>query len=129
MMSERAQACFAKYRENLTLAQRMEEQLPDNKGWNCVVRFYAAVHLVNAYIIDKSHIRFDPALAEHTERKRAMDHCPELRDAPKRYRQLKDISEAVRYDAGFKYTHENDRDAKALFEKVVAIVEPKLKKA
>src|ERR1700739_2299514 len=104
MMSDRAKAGYEKFKKNAALAERIEEKLPDDNEWACVVRFYAAVHLMNTYLIDKSQVRFDPASAEHTERKKAMDRCPELRDAPKRYRQLKDISESVRYDAGFKYT-------------------------
>jgi hypothetical protein len=128
MMSERAQASFAKFQENVARAARIEEKLPDDEAWSCVVRFYAAVHLINAYLIDKSQVRFDPASAEHTERKKAMDRCPELRDAPKRYRQLKDISESVRYDAGFKYSDEHHKAVKTHLDRIVAIVEPKIKK-
>ncbi len=128
MMSNRAKLCYEKFKENATLATRIEEKLPDEKAWTCVVRFYAAVHLMNTYLIDKSHIRLDPASAEHTERKKAMDRCPELRDAPKRYRQLKDISESVRYDAGFQYTDDHHKDVKANLDKIIAIVEPKIKK-
>ena len=54
MMSDRAQACFAKFQENVARAARIEEKLPDDKAWSCVVRFYAALHLVNAYMIDKA---------------------------------------------------------------------------
>src|SRR5437867_3038201 len=129
MMSERATACYTKFKENAALAARLESRMPDDKAWSCVVRFYAAVHLMNAYLIDKGHVRFDPGFAEHTERKRAMDQCPELRDAPKRYRQIKDISESVRYDAGFKFTDEHHKDVKANLDKIIAIVEPKIKKA
>ena len=129
MMSERARACYERFRENVALAARIEQKLPDDKAWSCVVRFYAAVHLINAYLIDKSRVRFDPASAEHTERKKAMDQCPELRDAPKRYRQLKDISESVRYDAGFRYTDEHHKNVRAHLDKIIAIVDPKIKKA
>jgi hypothetical protein len=58
-----------------------------------------------------------------------MDRCPELRDAPNRYRQLKDISESVRYDAGFRYSNEHHKDVKSQLDRITAIVEPKLKKA
>jgi hypothetical protein len=129
MMSDRAQACLEKFKANAALAVRIEEKLPDDKAWSCVVRFYAAVHLMNTYLIDKSHVHFDPVAAEHTERRRAMERCPELRDAPKRYRQLKDISESVRYDAGFQYTDEHHTYVKAILAKIAAIVEPKIKKA
>ena len=127
-MSARAQACFEKFQENVARAARIEEKLPEDKAWSCVVRFYAALHLINAYMIDKSQVRFDPASAEQAERKRAMDRCPELRDTPKRYRQLKDISESVRYDAGFKYSDEHHKDAKTNLDRIIAIVEPKIKK-
>jgi hypothetical protein len=66
MMSNRAQACFEKFEENVARAARIEEKLPEDKAWSCVVRFYAAVHLMNAYLIDKSQVRFDPGSAEHT---------------------------------------------------------------
>ncbi len=128
MMSNRAQVCYGKYQKNVALAERLEERLPDDRDWNCVVRFYAALHLVTAYLIDRSHVRFDPGSAEHAGRKKAMDRCPELRDAPRRYRQLKDISESVRYDAGFRYTDENGKEVKMHLERIVAIVEPKLNK-
>src|SRR5260370_792699 len=129
MMSHRAKACYEKLKENAALATRIEEKLPDDKAWSCVVRFYAAVHLVNSYLIDKSQVRFDPASAEHTERKKAMDRCPELRDAPKRYRQLKDVSESVRYDAGFKYADVHHAIVQSNLDKIIGIVDPKIKKA
>jgi hypothetical protein len=62
------------------------------------------------------------------ERKAAMDKCPELRDAPKKYRELKDLSERARYDATWEYTPARHDMAKAFLAKIVAIVEPKLKK-
>jgi hypothetical protein len=129
MMSDHAKACYAKFKENIALAARIELKLPDDKAWSCVVRFYAALHLMNAYLIDKGHVQFDPGSAEHMERKKAMDHCPELRDAPKRYRQLKDISESVRYDAGFGYTDVHHAIVQSNLDKIIGIVDPKIKKA
>jgi hypothetical protein len=128
MMSEKANRCYDRYKQNVALAAEMEEQLDDDRGWSCVVRFYAALHLVNTYLIDKSNIRFDPASTEHKERKAAMERCPELRDAPQKYRHLKDLSESTRYDAGFEFTAEHRKFSKAMLDKIVAIVEPKLKK-
>jgi hypothetical protein len=52
--------------------------------------------LINAYLIDKGNVRFDPSSSEHQERKNALARCPELRDAPDKYRKLKDLSESVR---------------------------------
>lgn len=129
MMSSRAHACWLKFQENFALATRIEETLPDDRAWSCVVRFYAALHLLNAYLIDKPSIRFDPSAAEHAERKKALERSPELREASKRYRQLKDASEAVRYDAGFNYTDEDHKEARVNLDKIVQIVEPKILKA
>src|ERR1700677_3168897 len=127
MMSEQAKACYEKYKLNLALAAKVERQVPDDLGWSCVVRFYAALHLINAYLIDRSCLHFDPGATEHKERKKAMDRCPELRDAPQKYRQLKDLSESVRYDAGFEYTVEHHKSSKSIFDKIVAIVDSKIK--
>ena len=91
-MSDRAKACYDKFKENLALAKRIDLALPGDRAWSCVVRFYAAVHLLNAYLIDKERVRFDPGSAEHPERKKAMNQCPELRDAPKRYRHLRTLA-------------------------------------
>lgn len=105
----------------------MERQLPDDLGWTCVLRFYAALHLINAYLIDKSR-GFDPGSTEHKERRKALDQRPELRDAPQKYRQLKDISESVRYDAGFYYTAEHHKSSKAFMDRIIAIVDSKIVK-
>jgi hypothetical protein len=123
-MTDQAQECYA----NAAFARRLEEQFPDQTAWSCVVRFYAALHLVNAYLIDKHNVRLDPKTAAHLERKRAMERCPELRDAPHKFRQLKDMSERVRYDATFDYTPEFHRQSVGFFEKIGAIIEPKLRK-
>jgi hypothetical protein len=126
MITEQAQECLARYRHNVELAERIEVHLPEDAGWSCVIRFYAALHLITAYLIEKTNIRFQPSGAAHLDRKRVMEKCPELRDAPKKYRELKDLSESIRYDAGFTYTAQH-RDA-SLFclRRIVAIVEPKL---
>jgi hypothetical protein len=127
-MSDDARDCFQKNLANVVFARKLEEQFPDDAAWSCVIRFYAALHLLNAYLIDKRNARFDPDDAAHVERRRAMECCPELRDAPKKYRELKDLSERVRYDASYSYTPERHRMSKKFLEKIIAIVEPKLKK-
>lgn len=45
MISDRAQACYHKFKENIALAARIEEKLPADIAWSCVVRFYAAAQL------------------------------------------------------------------------------------
>jgi hypothetical protein len=79
-------------------------------------------------LVGKSNVRFNPASTEHKERKSAISQCPELRDAPDKFRRLKDLSELVRYNVDFEYAIEDDAFAKSLLDKIVAIVESKLKK-
>lgn len=128
MMSDAAKHCFDRFRFNLALAEEIDVRLANAGGWSCVVRFYAALHLINAYLIDKENIRFDPGSTEHRERKAGMDQCPELRDAPRKYRQLKDLSESVRYDAGFQFKEEHQKYSMGLLDRIVAIVEAKINK-
>lgn len=71
MMSEKAQKHFERYVHNLALAAEIESLLPRAADWVCVLRFYAALHLTNAYLIDKGNIRFDPDSTEHKERKQS----------------------------------------------------------
>lgn len=125
-MTEESQACYTKFQHNAAFARKLEEAFPDDAAWSCVVRFYAAVHLMNAYLIDKKNVRFDAEAAAHDERRKAMAKCPELREAPAKFRELKDLSERVRYDASYDYTAERHWMPKAFLEKTIAIVEPKL---
>jgi hypothetical protein len=129
MMSESAKKHYARYLENVALAADMEQHMPNDRGWSCVARFYAALHLMNAYLIDKRNVRLKPDATEHKERKAAMAQCPELRDAPDKYRRLKDLSELVRYNVDFEYAEDDREDTIAWLDKIVAIVEPKLKTA
>jgi hypothetical protein len=129
MMSEKAQRYFDRYIQNLAVAAELDQKLADDRGWSSVVRFYAALHLINAYLVDKSNLRFDPTSSEHKERRTALERCPELRDAPDKYRRLKDFSESVRYNVGFEYTQAHNEIAMGWLDKIIAIVEPKLKKA
>ena len=128
-MSDAAAKYHARFLTNIALAKSMDQQFPASRGWDCVVRFYAALHLMNAYLIDKQNIAFDPESTEHKERTYAMSQCPELRDAPVKYRWLKGLSESVRYDVNFVFAEEDRENAVAWLAKIVAIVEPKLKKA
>jgi len=127
MTTDQSKDCFQKYQYHVGLAERIEERLPDDKAWSCVVRFYAALHLVTAYLIDKTDIRFEPSASAHLDRRRAMEKCPELRDAPRKYRELKDLSESVRYDAGFEYASEHHDNSKSCLRRIIAIVEPKIR--
>ena len=67
--------------------------------WIVVLRFYAALHLVQSYLTTK-HNRFDAK--RHNERWSAIRASPELKQGFKTaYRRLQDVSEQVRYDPGF----------------------------
>jgi hypothetical protein len=127
-MNEAAQLHFGRYTHDVELARRIETRLPGDQDWACVAMFYAAMHLMTAYFITKSNVTLDPSSAVHPERKKAMDRCPELKDSRDKYRQLKDLSESVRYDAGFAFGSHHLVQAKAHLARIAAIVEPKLKK-
>ena len=129
MMSDSAKKHYARYLENVSLAADVEQHMPSDRGWNCVVRFYAALHLMNAYLIDKSSVRLKADATEHKERRAALARCPELRDAPDKYRRLKDLGELVRYNVEFVFAESHREDAIVWLAKIVAIVDPKLKKA
>jgi hypothetical protein len=76
MMSEKARRHFDRFTENDAPAAKIESLVPDALPWACVLRFYAALHLINAYLVDKGNIRFDPGATEHKERKQAMGASP-----------------------------------------------------
>jgi hypothetical protein len=128
MMSATAAQYHERFKAAVALAAEMEEQLPHHRGWSYVVRFYAALHLMNAYLLDKQNLRFDPESTEHKARTHAMNRCPELGDAPQKYRHLKNLSEAVRYDLKYAYADEDREKSIAWLEMIIAIVEPKLQK-
>lgn len=128
-MSEDAAKYYAQYLANSALAREMDTHFPVHRGWSCVIRFYAALHLLNAYLIDKPNVDFDPESTEHKERAHALRRCPELRDVPEKYRNLKSLSEDVRYNATYEYSDQDVAKAIAWLAKIIAVVEPKLKKA
>lgn len=128
MMSDLAELCYRKFKQHEALATLLETQAIAEDGWGIVIRFYAGLQLINAYLLGKHNVRIDLSAAAHEDRKQAMARCPELRDVPKNYRALKDLSEDVRYDPRFEFAAHHRDDSKKLFARIVAIVEPKLKK-
>jgi hypothetical protein len=127
-MNEAARAHYERYLHFFALTKRIETTLPNDRDWACVAMFYAAVHLMSAYLVTKHNVTLDPFGAVHPERKRAMDRCPELKDSRDKYRQLKDLSEAVRYDPGFVFGPQHAANAKSYLTRIISIVEPKVKK-
>jgi hypothetical protein len=126
MKQELTRQHYDRYLHFVGLAQRMQAALAGDNDWMCVAMFYAALHLMTAYLVLKANVVFDPGGAAHPDRKKAMDSCPELKDSRTKYRELKDLSEAVRYDPGFVFAAKHLSDAKSHLQKCVAIVEPKL---
>jgi hypothetical protein len=79
-------------------------ELPPACGWCIVVNFYAALHLVDAYLNTK-----DPPIQpqSHTERERRMREFPELHGAKayrfsQAYKRLDNHGRQVRYDMEYK---------------------------
>jgi hypothetical protein len=128
MNNEQAQEHYDRFLRNSRLAEKIETQLEENADWACVTRFYAALHLITAYLGKKSNVHFRPDASGHGDRKRAMRSCPELREAPQRYQELKDLSESVRYDPGFVYAEAHHKSARTCLTKITNIIEPKLKR-
>jgi hypothetical protein len=87
--------------------------------------FYAAVHLLDAYLTTKS---FAFPIDSHRNRNRAIRQSPELRRFGTCYRELQDLSEQIRYDPGFRYQANHHARAKQNLARVVSVVEPKLKR-
>ncbi|HEX3146791.1 MAG TPA: hypothetical protein VHR66_01740 [Gemmataceae bacterium] len=121
---------YDRYSHNVGLAQRIERSLPDDLSWVSVALFYAAVHLLNAYLLSKSSISgFSPTSAVDTSRQKLIeDHCPELKAHSRRYRQLNDLSESVRYDPGLVFSPKHLSGAKADFASYESFLLPKVKK-
>ena len=53
-MSEKSRAHLRRFRHNVSLADRLATSLPGDRDWVCVVRFYAALHLLDAYLSTKT---------------------------------------------------------------------------
>jgi 5'(3')-deoxyribonucleotidase len=115
-----------KARANRVLAVSLEQPLADDPAWCCVVMFYSAVHLMQAYLIGKANIDF--RVEDHHARQRAMDKCPELDRMlgvrQRAYRQLKELSEQVRYDPAFICRSADHDEAKKNLNRVFSALEP-----
>lgn len=60
-MNERSRLHYSRYLANVALAQRMEAALPDALDWSCVILFYAALHVLGAYLTTKRNVDFPSA--------------------------------------------------------------------
>jgi hypothetical protein len=124
-MSDQAKVHFDRYRQIAASALRIEAALPGDRDWCCVLMFYAALHLLDAYLCTKV---FAFAIDSHVNRNRAIRQSPELGRFGSSYRELQDLSEQVRYDPGFTYKTVYHGNAKANLAKVAGVLESKVKK-
>jgi hypothetical protein len=88
--------------------------------------FYCALHLLDSYLCNKNNIKID--VDSHPARNAAIRACPELGTFRSPYRSLQDVSEQVRYDPGFTCIPEDFKGATRNLEKVISILEPKVKR-
>lgn len=96
-----AKAYAARWRHLRRLADAYATALPQYSDWEVVLRFYAGLHLLQAYFSTKNP-RFQAA--RHFDRIQAINASPELtkvRGFKTAYRMLQDVSEQVRYDPAF----------------------------
>jgi hypothetical protein len=112
------------FQHNAALVARLEAALPQDRNWGCVIRFYAALHLVDAYLTTKF---FKRTVFSHVDRQRAVQRYPECRRFETAYRHLQGLSELVRYDPLFVYNDSHHAEANRYYAKVVAVVEPWVK--
>src|SRR5690606_29674190 len=77
---------YERWKINRELAERYRIQLGDDfPDWEIVIRFYAALHLVQAFLITKDH-RFHAS--KHSDRMHALRRSPELNNMIRAYRML-----------------------------------------
>jgi hypothetical protein len=115
-----------RWRLNVELADGCGESMPKAADWEIVFRFYAVVHLVDGYLRTKE-ARFWPD--SHAKRAQSLKAAPELAKARAPYFDLKDMSEDVRYNAGYQPGAADFAKAKAWAKSVETVVAGKLERA
>jgi hypothetical protein len=121
-----AAAHLERSRYHRGLADEFAPAHPRFPDWEIVIRFYAAVHLLQAYLLTKN-ARFH--VETHADRFRAIDASPELvknRNFRRAYSLLRDLSERVRYDAGFVTAPLHIDAARVHLELVERVLVPKI---
>lgn len=120
-MSDDPRRHYARFLLFASLADRLEAHLPADVEWCAVVRFYSALHLVDAYLTTK----FLPhKTVSHFDRQQALRRYPECARFERAYRRLQQLSEEVRYEPLFVYNAGHHAEARRLHAKVTAVVEP-----
>jgi hypothetical protein len=105
-------------------AQRLNE--PGFRDWEIVACFYASLHKLEAYFAFKPPENYD--VARHDDRWRAIKDSPELTKAYFHYdyRELKNLSESVRYTAGFIAPDEDIERARYLLNRIGSVLDGKI---
>jgi hypothetical protein len=110
-----------KWQELCDFAERLRG---DKHSWEIVVRFYAALHLLEAYMLTKG-TRFEAV--RHEDRKAAIRKSPELRPQfSTAWQRLKDVSEQVRYEAGFRPREQDFENTRRDLEMVHRFIRAKV---
>jgi len=110
-MKDEVLAHEAMARRNANRAAAYEQAFPNDPAWAVVLRFYAALHLTQAYLLTKAQ-RFHAT--DHGGMWRAIRAAPELRqDFRDAYSALRTASELVRYDPAFAASAQHLADATA----------------
>jgi len=123
-MSDDPRLHYERFQRNAALAARLEQTFPEEIDWCCVLMFYGALHLLDAYLTTK----FLPFKIEtHSDRQALVRRYPELRRFGQSYRELQQLSEQVRYDVEFNYNDGHHLEVKRHFGKVVSVLEPWVK--
>lgn len=91
----------AKARDNEQFALTLDSSTPCGIEWAVTVRFYAALHYVQAYFAAQN-----VTFRLHTNRATAIERDSKIKAAHSDYREMQDFSEAARYEVnGIKPGH------------------------
>ena len=111
---------------NRELADAFEVSFSGTPEWAVVIRFYSALHFLDAYLSLKG-----VAVQAHADRHNMIRRYPELSSGHGRmfwttYKWLQDKSEQVRYDAGYALPPDSLAASKTKLKKVESFFASKL---
>ena len=120
---------YDRARQNRDLAALYEARITERPEWTVVIRFYSALHFLDAYLVTK-----EKAVENHGERKRAIRRLPELSSGPgsgfrRAYYWLQDRSEQVRYDAGYSPPDDLTTQSASKLQTVERVLDGKIARA
>lgn len=103
-----------KAERNETFAESLDLSIPPNAEWAITALFYAAVHLVEAYMakVLSAHS------ADHKQRKQFMSCDRTMKNCFPEYRHLETLSRTCRYDAQPMNARDYTSNARPVFQKL-----------